>query len=229
MLKIDKLFSGPRLLLPAAVLAAAAILTCYLPNFLLGPSVIAVVSLLLFFLARPRLGLRFFLLVRSSLDITKNYFSIYLSDSFQVTGANILSFVLIIGALIYILAYRQSFLSPPLSGVFLLFLAISAIHFILVDDLPLSLMEFLRLFSAYIIYLLVYSLCRNENDLRDLVTTILLSSLVPITLGLSQVILNRGQFITGFIRAYGTFAHPNPYAFYLIIILALAVPRIWPG
>lgn len=202
---------------------AVAILICYLPNLLFAASVVGVVLLVLFFLAWPRPALLFFLLIRSSLDITKNFFSVYLTDSVQITGATTLSFVLIIGGLVYLLAHRKSFLEPPLAWSFLLFLALALIHFLLVEELALSLMEFLRYFSAYLVYLLGWNLCRNERDLKVFINTILLSSLVPIVAGLYQGILNRGEYITGFMRAYGTFAHPEPYAFYLILILALTL------
>lgn len=211
------------LLILALVLLITAFLIAYLPNLLFTVSIFCVLFLLLLFLARPWAGLLFLLLVRASMDITKNYFSVYLTETFQITGATALSFVLIIGGLAYLLSARKSIVRPPLAWIFLLFLAISLIHFLLVEDLPLSLMEFFRFFSAYIVYLLVYHLCATEKDIRTVVNTILLSSLIPIGAGLYQAVLNRGQFITGFIRAYGTFAHPNPYAFYLIIVTALAV------
>ncbi len=200
-----------------------AVLICYLANFLFAASIVGVALLILFFLAWPRLVLLFFLLIRSSLDITKNYFSVYLSDNVQITGAIVLSFVLIIGGMAYLVANRKSFLRPPLAGIFLIFLVIAAIHFLLVEDLRFSLMEFTRYFSAYLVYLLVWNLCRDGRELKMFVNTILLSSLIPIGTGLYQGLLNRGEYITGFMRAYGTFAHPEPYAFYLILILALAL------
>ncbi len=212
-----------RLLALAGGLIAVAGLICYLSNLLFAVSIVAVVLLFLFFLARTREVLLLFLLLRSSLDISKNYFSVYLSDTVEITGAIVLSFVLIIGGMTYLVANRKSFLRPPLAGIFLIFLAIAMIHFLLVEDLRFSLMEFTRYFSAYLVYLLVWDLCRNRSDRRMFVNTILLSSLIPIGAGLYQGLLNRGEYITGFMRAYGTFAHPEPYAFYLILILALAL------
>ncbi len=223
MEKEPRLFNRSRFLILIAVLAVSAVLIAYSPNPLFGASIAATILILILFLARPWRGLLCFLLIRASLDISKDYFSLYLTDSFRITGASALSFLLIIGGVLYILAFRISFTRPPLAGLFLIFLAVSLLHFFLVDDLPLSLMEFLRLFSAYLVYLLVWNFCRTERDLRILVNTVILSSLIPIGSGLFQVALERGQFITGFIRTYGTFVHPNPYAFYLIIILALAV------
>lgn len=212
-----------RLLVLAGGLIAVAGLICYLSNLLFAVSIVAVGLLLLFFLARTREVLLLFLLLRSSLDISKNYFSVYLSDTVQITGAIVLSFVLIIGGVIYLLANRKSFLRPPLAGIFLIFLAIAMIHFLLVEDLRFSLMEFTRYFSAYLVYVLVWNLINNKSDSRIFINIILLSSLLPIGAGLYQGILNRGEYITGFMRAYGTFSHPEPYAFYLILILALAL------
>lgn len=213
----------PGLLALAGGLAAAAILICYLSNLFFAVSIVAVILLILFFLARTRTVLLLFLLLRSSLDISKDFFSIYISDTVQITGAIVLSFVLIIGGIIHLLAHRKSFVRPPLAGIFLIFLAIAMIHFLLVEDLRFSLMEFTRYFSAYLVYVLVWNLCRGRSDSSIFVKTILLSSLLPIGTGLYQGLLNRGEYITGFMRAYGTFSHPEPYAFYLILVLALAL------
>jgi len=183
--------------------------------------------LLLLFLIRPLEATILSLVIRSSLDITKQEFSVYTPGNLQITAANAFSLILIIGGTIYILAHRVPFLKAPLAKLLLLFLAISLAHFLIVDDLALSLMEFMRFLSAFIIYILVWDGARNARNIRVIVNAILISSIIPVGAGIYQVILGRGQFITGFIRAYGTFVHPNPFAFYLIIILALAVNLVF--
>jgi len=205
------------------LLAATAVLLCYFPNPLLGASVVIMILLLVLFLVCPLYATVLSLVIRSSLDITKQVFSVYAPGDLQITGANAFSFILIIGGTIYILAHRVPFLKAPLAKLLLLFLAISLIHFLIVDDLALSLMEFMRFLSAFIVYILVWDSARNSGNIRVIVNAILISAVIPVGAGIYQVVMDRGQFITGFIRAYGTFVHPNPFAFYLVIILALAV------
>ncbi len=214
-----------------AVLAAAAFLIVHFPNPLLGAGAVLMVLTLILFLARPREAIIILLLIRSSLDAGREYFNVYVTEAFRITPATAASFVVIIGGILYLLGRRVAFHRIPLAGLMLIFLFISGIHFFLVEDLAFSLMEFMRLLSGFLFFLLVWDLCRERGDVRAVINAILLSALIPLVSGLHQVILQGGQFITGFVRVYGTFVHPNPFAFFLIIILALTVNLffVYPG
>jgi O-antigen ligase len=57
---------------------------------------------------------------------------------------------------------------------------------------------------------------------------VLLSSLVPLALGLFQLVTNTGDHFTpGYNRIFATFAHPSIYAFYLLTILPVALAFIF--
>ncbi len=205
------------------VLAATALLVVYFPNPLFGAGIVLMVLTVILFLARPREAVILLLVFRSSLDAAKDYFNVYVTADFQITPATAVSLVVIIGGVLHLLARRVAFYRIPLAGLMTAFLFISGIHFFLVEDFAPSLMEFMRLLSGFLFFILVWDLCRKPGDVRAMINAILISALLPLASGLYQVVLQRGQFITGFVRAYGTFVHPNPYAFFLIIILALTV------
>ena len=205
------------------MLAGVAFLLNYFPNLLLAVGVVFCGIVMALFIIRPRAVILFFLLIRSSLDITKEFYHVYISSDFQITAPIVVSFILIIAGLFYILTRKISVLKIPFTKFLILFLILSILNFLMAENFISSLMEFFRFLSAFIIYILVWTLFDTEKRIKVLVNTIILSALVPLGCGLYQIILNRGQFISGFVRAYGTFAHPNPYAFFLIIILALAL------
>jgi len=211
-------------LLPLAIiLVGIAYFLNYLPNPLLLVGLICGGIIMAWFLIRPRAVILFLLLIRSSLDISKEFFHVYVTNEFQLTAPIVVSFILIIGGLFYIFSHRIPVLKIPFTKYLVIFLILSILNFLTAENLISSLMEFFRFFSAFIIYILAWTLFDTEKRIKALINMIILSSLIPLACGLYQIILNRGQFISGFIRAYGTFAHPNPYAFFLIIILALAL------
>lgn len=220
---IAQFITRPGLLALGITLAAVGFLIGFYPNPLLAVSLVFCILVLGLFLIRPRLMILFLLLIRSSLDITKDYFNVYISSNFQLTLPIAFSLLLIVGGVLYLLAHRIEFLKIPLSKLLILFLLISMVNFPMAKEFSSGLMEFLRLFSAFILYLMVWTIFDTRSKISALIMVIVLSSLVPIGLGIFQILLNRGQFIFGYIRAYGTFVHPNPYAFFLIIILALGL------
>jgi len=210
-------------LLLGAVLLAVAFFLNFFPNPLITVSAVVTLALLALFFFSPRALILFLLLIRSSLDITKDYFSVHIFSGLQLTAAIGVSLLLILGGIYYLLAHRVAVLRIPFTRIIVVFLLFSVLNLLLTDNIGNSLEELLRFISMFVMYLVVWDLFRTKKQIHHLVTAILISALIPLGFGIYQAVLNRGQFITGFIRVYGTFVHPNPFAFYLIIILALSV------
>jgi O-antigen ligase len=60
-----------------------------------------------------------------------------------------------------------------------------------------------------------------------LLRVIVLSTIIPLSFGFYQLLTNSGnQRTLGFNRINGTFIHPNPYAFYLVVMLLVCVPLL---
>ncbi|MDI6704117.1 MAG: O-antigen ligase family protein [bacterium] len=83
-----------------------------------------------------------------------------------------------------------------------------------------SLREWMRLFSIFILFLLSYNLVRRENRKRFL-NLLFLSLLVPLSSGLYQLITHTGMFVKGIHRIYGSIAHPNAFSLYLILFIGI--------
>ncbi len=211
------------LLRPAPLLAVLAVagLVAFYPNPLLAAGLVLLAILVAVFAAAPRAVVLLFLLLRASLDAAKESVSLYVSETVQITPAFFLTMLVILLGLGYILVHRLHFLEMPLVPWLMLFGFVALAQMPLCREPVPGLMEWMRFFSAFLVYVLVLDLFRDEASVLLLVRVVLWSGLIPVLVGLYQVAGDAGQYITGFVRANGTFTHPNPYAFYLIIILAL--------
>jgi len=206
----------------------AALLNLY-PNPLAPLVLVLLTGAVGVFVFRPRFFVLACLFLRASLDITKDGGAIYLSESIQITAALLLSLLVVVLGIFHILAHRVRVWRIPLVPVLSVFLAVSLLNCLATEDLLSSLMEWMRFLSTFVLYILVSELVRTRDDAVRVASAIMLSALVPVAVGLYQILENAGQYITGFVRANGTFVHPNPFAFYLIIVLSLLLNFLFAG
>jgi len=211
------------------LIALVSFMAAYYPNPLPAIGAALFILIVALFMVSPRAVVLLLLGLRASLDITKGFASLYISESVRVSPAFFCSLLLIGLGLVYILTHRVRILDIPLVVALLFFQLLLILQLLVTSDVLAGLMEVLRFLSTVILYILVYDLFAEREKLRSLVVVIIISSLFPVVVGLYQVIGDAGQYITGFVRANGTFVHPNPYAFYLIIILALLLNNLLSG
>ncbi len=151
----------------------------------------------------------------------------------NVAGANIGAtealFALIMGSwLLQMMARREIFIPhSPMLWPFLLFLGTIGLSWLTTFSLNASLIETLKWVEMLAIYLFITANFTRQESWR-LVVVLLLSGLAQAGLGLYQFIFKAGPegfllFGGQFLRAYGTFQQPNPYAGYLGLILPLAL------
>lgn len=163
------------------------------------------------------------IVLRPSLDIfSQQEFQPY--SQFPPISLNI-----IFGGLIFLIGFV--FLIKNLKHVFKihLFYPISAflglIFFSIFysSDPVISTREFIRLSSIFFLYFTAYLTIKHRDDFKLLLKFILASYILPGGIALSQLFFGQGlldQF-GGFERIYGTFAHPNLFAFYTFFIFGL--------
>jgi putative inorganic carbon (HCO3(-)) transporter len=116
--------------------------------------------------------------------------------------------------------------SAPLLWPFLLFIGSVALSWLNTLSIGASLVETIKWVEMLLLYLLVTALL-PARQVKWVVVTLLLTGMAQAALGLYQFIFKVGPegfllFGGRFLRAYGTFAQPNPYAGYLGLILPLA-------
>jgi len=115
----------------------------------------------------------------------------------------------------------------PLVIPFLLFLGGVALSWLNMLSIGASLIETIKWVEMLALYLFVTSLLPTRH-IKWVVIAILLTGTAQALLGLYQFVFKVGPegfllFGGRFLRAYGTFAQPNPYAGYLGLVLPLAL------
>jgi len=80
--------------------------------------------------------------------------------------------------------------------------------------------EWIRLFTIFMIFLLSYQLI-NKNNVQKSLNMVFLSLVVPLSAGIYQLVTHSGATIKGIHRIYGTIAHPNAFAFYIVLFIGL--------
>lgn len=150
--------------------------------------------------------------------------------------AGLMEIVLALGLVAWLLQMlaQQKVIIPaaPLLWPFLLFLGGVGLSWLNALSIGASLVETAKWVEMLALYLLVVALL-PPRQIRWVLVAMLLTGLAQAGLGLYQFIFKVGPagfllFNGRFLRAYGTFAQPNPYAGYLGLILPMALSlTIW--
>lgn len=119
---------------------------------------------------------------------------------------------------------------PPMLWPFLLFLSAIGLSWLTTFSLKSSLPETIKWIEMLALYLFI---CANfkPDESRWLIIVLLLAGLAQAGLGIYQFVFKIGPdgfllFEGRFLRAYGSFNQPNPYAGYLGLVLPLALSLV---
>ncbi|MBE7553872.1 MAG: O-antigen ligase family protein [Anaerolineales bacterium] len=163
-------------------------------------------------------------------------FSSLLAVPFGGIKAGLMEIVLILGLLAWLLQMlaRQKVMIPsvPLLWPFLLFLGGVGLSWLNALSIGASLVETAKWVEMLALYLLGVALLPVRH-IRRVVMVMMLAGIAQAVLGLYQFVFKVGPagfllFDGRFLRAYGTFAQPNPYAGYLGLVLPLALSlAVW--
>ena len=153
--------------------------------------------------------------------------------------AGLMEIVLALGIaawLVQILVKRnpqpQTLNPAPLLWPFLLFLGGVGLSWLNTLSIGASLIETAKWIEMLALYLFIVALLPTRH-IKWVVIVMLLTGIVQAALGLYQFIFKVGPegfllFEGRFLRAYGTFGQPNPYAGYLGLVLPLALSlTVW--
>ena len=146
------------------------------------------------------------------------------TGSSNVNANALLSLLVLAIGFGHIALNRIDVFKMPLVKPFAAFIAVTFLGIALAPDHAVALQNWLRTVGALVLYILIVDLMRSVADRRWTARVILLSSTVPLGVGLYQYVMNTGNHETaGFNRIYGTLVLPSPYAFYLLQLLPLAI------
>lgn len=100
--------------------------------------------------------------------------------------------------------------------IFGIFLLSALFSFLNTGQIIISLADFLRLVS--ILVSVNYGVICFSDKLNEFISLILGASIFPCLFGVYQLFFKKGAAELGFNRIYGTFAHPNVFAQFLLLI-----------
>ncbi len=162
------------------------------------------------------------LVLRSSLDVFTGTGYIFADVTFNVPAA--LSIYILIGGCIYLLINKKS-VFPPISlyyGLWLVilvpFVGLSIYKFNL--DGIIAIRELTRLLAILMVFVITYNMV-NIANINKFLTAIMLSLIVPLGVGYYQLINRTGIVMNDIHRIYGTIAHPNTYALFIVLFIGL--------
>lgn len=173
----------------------------------------------------PRQGFFLFIFLRPILDFSTSYKLISFA-AWSLNLASLYSLIFIIFALYLYLGGHFSLLK--LGGkkilffwfAFLLWAAASLFWSFAPSS---SLVELARLASFLISFILGLGLIKDNKDLTDLIKVIIFSAFIPLAVAAWQFLNHSGLIEGEQNRLLATFAHPNMLAFFLTLVITLAV------
>ncbi len=82
--------------------------------------------------------------------------------------------------------------------------------------------EWIRLLS-YLPLIAVVAHFVSKGNFQRIIWGLLLSLIVPVMVGLYQILFHEGALVRGVHRIQGTFVHPNPFSFYLVVMVGITL------
>jgi len=219
----DKLRSREGLAIISGLYILAAILVLFLPLeniakfFLIASGLVFLLSLLNY-----RLGFFLFLFLRPIIDFATDQ-KLFSVGSVTVNLLFIYGGLMLLFSLIVLAANFKELKERKLTWLWLLFIAWSLLSLIYSFDVISSVKELSRYFSIFFSFALGAILIKKSQDLTLLIKVIIFSSLIPALVALVQYFFGSGLMEGGLNRLYGTMAHPNMLAFYLLLPITLSV------
>lgn len=170
-------------------------------------------------------GLYLLILLRPCLDLLTDKPVISYAD-FSLNLSSILGIFIVAFSSYVLLKNRKKIKEIPLKGPWILFLSITFISCFFSINMKASITEWVRILNLTSIFILGFILTNESNDLNKVIRVIIYSTIIPATFAFYQFFTKTGMSITFegiHNRIFGTFAHPNLFAFYLVIPIILAL------
>lgn len=207
------------------IVVFAGYLSVFNASVLLGSLLIAIFFTSLVFLLDIKWGLFLLLLLRPVLDFSSGI-SIFELMGSPLNLASILGICVILLLSLKVPGKFEKLKSNPLLKPWLIFLLILAIGIAISFNKPESIAEFVRIFTIFSLFVLGFIAIETRKDLLQLTTVLIVSMIIPSIVAFRQLVTNTGlslsyQDVPN--RLFGTFAHPNLFAFSLTLSIALAL------
>lgn len=210
------------------IIAAATLLGGLLAYLIIGNAspflfvqMLLLVAILPFILTDTTKALYALILVRPLADAFSAH-SFNLFDRLTINFASLLSIVVLVWGGIVLLARRRKEQKLPFVVPIFLFVLASVPGIITTPNPNITITEFLRFSSIFLLFFVAVTQITTERKFTGLLAAIAVSLIGPSVVAAYQLVTKSGlTFGDVANRVYGTFGHPNAFAFYLVLCLAL--------
>jgi len=169
-----------------------------------------------------KFGLYLLILLRPCLDFfTDRTVNV---GSFNINFASAFAILALVFSAFVILKNVKKIKKIPLLSPWLIFLFVLIISLVTSVNITSGITELSRLLTILLLFVASFILIEKNKDLSILIKVIIISAIVPAIVAFFQFFTRTGltiPFEGVYNRAFGTFAHPNLLAFYLLIALTL--------
>jgi len=235
--KIRHIHWGLKPFIMIALLVLAFIFIVPLDQVLWGVIFLLCAGIYTAFLVKPIYAFFALLIIRPALDQVSSYFNIEFAGPPRIIieGNFLFSIISIVFTLIIIaillaqrpngLARGQHLLKNKTFWTLLAILVFSAISILYSIFSNPSQMEFGRLISMLLYFVVAYLYVTNLPKFQELSIAIYLSAVIPFGVAIMQLVTGEGVVsnIGEQSRIYGTFAHPSHLAIFAFLVLGVAV------
>lgn len=223
-------------ILAKSILATTIALSIILPFFHLKLVPTILLALICYAITisfiNNKLGFYLLLLLRPCLDIFSNDTVISINNN-HFNFASILGlFTILFAIYLATLVKVNKIKTTPLAIQISAFLSITLISCIFSISLKASVIEWIRLVNIFSLFVIGFLLTETAKDLSRLLILAISSAILPGIFAFYQFTSKTGLSIPLegiYNRIFGTFAHPNLFAYYLIIPLVFSLFKYLSG
>jgi hypothetical protein len=172
----------------------------------------------------------FLIVVRSSIDIFTDL-GFYIGP-FYFNLPSLLSIVIIGTGILYVLFIGKVKINGV--GNFFAFWILSLLPFVFISIYNFgyigadAVKEYIRLLTLFLVFLLSYNLTDKDN-IEIILNYLFFALIIPSTVAIYQLVTGAGLNDRGIYRVYGTLAHPNTYAYFLVLFIGLTYFKLKSG
>jgi O-antigen ligase len=181
----------------------------------------AAIALFFFLLVDRKILLLAILLLRSAGDIVFSATKVSLAGYQIGVGGLINAFVILIVLLLVI--EKPGLLPRRMIAPWAGFLLAASAGVVLSPVKADAVRIFLSVLSYFAIFVSAFYVVKSPADFRFCVRVVLWSSMIPVIHALVEIATGGADLAAGGTRIQSTFAHPNIFAFYLVLVISLTL------
>ncbi|HOW43228.1 MAG TPA: O-antigen ligase family protein [Candidatus Omnitrophota bacterium] len=192
-------------------------------NFVVLISSFFIIGFIALLFLNLKLGLLYYLFIRSFLDVFSKS-----GISFGVGAENLASYMtvaVIIVSIFFLLFKKINIFKIRSFRLLICFIAFCSFSSIFSIKPVISFIDLLRFVGLLMIGLISFHLF-DKSELRKIFISFVGATILPIFFSIWQIGKDVGIVDAGFKRIYGTFVHPNMFAFFLLTIMIVLIVNL---